>query len=81
MSWWLAFHKSIVIHKSKGWCDMFYAIGFFESDFGKSVARAIRAKGYDTAKAAQRAIEKKGITGYVKRLGCNKPIWSNLDGT
>lgn len=48
---------------------MYYAMGFFKLENGKSVVRAIRSKSYKTEQAALKAIEKNPGGGYIKLLG------------
>ena len=56
----------------------FYAMAFFPSFEGMVCIRSLRQCGYKTKEAAIKAIEHRKIDGYVKRLGINKPIWSNV---
>ena len=56
---------------------MYYAMGFFGTEWGTFVVRSIRPRGFKTMKAAQRAIERSGAKGYVKKLGHITPEWSN----
>jgi CRISPR/Cas system-associated protein Cas5 (RAMP superfamily) len=57
---------------------MFYAMVFYKNEFGFSNARALRVSPYKTLKGAIKAIEKKKLQGYVKKIGTITPIWQNL---
>lgn len=56
---------------------MFYAMAFFQNEFGTYNVRAVRTKPFKTMQSAQKAIEKVGH-GYVKQLGQANPVWSNV---
>lgn len=57
---------------------MFYAMAFFPSFENQYCTRSLRLSGYKTEKAAKEAIEKRKLQGYVKKLGQQTPVWSNV---
>lgn len=57
---------------------MFYAMAFFPSFENQYCVRNIKLSGFKSAKAAQEAIERRKLQGYVKKLGQHTPVWSNV---
>jgi hypothetical protein len=57
---------------------MFYSMVFIRNNYGHHTIRALRCKGFKTINAAIKAIQNKGLEGYVKKLGINKPVWNNI---
>lgn len=58
---------------------MYYAMAFFPSFENQYCVRSLKLKGYKTAQVAQRAIENRKVEGYVRKLGQQTPIWSNVN--
>jgi hypothetical protein len=57
---------------------MFYSMVFVRNEYGHHNIRALRCKGFTTLNAAIKAIQDKGLDGYVKKLGFNNPLWTNV---
>lgn len=53
-------------------------MAFFPSFENQWHVRSLKLKGFKTAAAAQKAIERNKVEGYVKKLGQTQPIWSNV---
>ena len=56
---------------------MYYAMLFLQNEWGLFNVRSVRNKGYASLIAAQKAVEKSGHKGYVKKAGLNLPVWRN----
>lgn len=56
---------------------MFYAMGFYKTEYDSVVVRAVRVNPFKSLDAAIRAIKKVGH-GYVKKHGERAPVWTNL---
>lgn len=56
----------------------YFAMAFFPSFENQWHVRSLKLKGFKTAAAAQKAIERNKVEGYVKKLGQTQPIWSNV---
>lgn len=57
---------------------MYFAMAFFPSFENQYCVRSIKLSGFKTEQAAKRAIEKRKLDGYVKKLGQSVPVWSNV---
>ncbi len=56
---------------------MYYAMKFTSTGWQTSTVRAVRVKPYKSLDLACKAVERAG-KGYVKRLNCPIPVWSNV---
>lgn len=43
-----------------------------------STVRSLKVGGYASMEAASKAIVRKGLEGYVKKVGQTRPVWHNL---
>lgn len=57
---------------------MFFAMAFLPSEENYVCVRNLRVKGFKTQEMAAKALERKKLKGYVKKLGNPVPVWSNV---
>ena len=57
---------------------MYYAMKFITDDFNNVIVRPVRVSSFSKLSQARKALEKSGKQGYVKKLGEQVPVWSNL---
>ncbi|MDX9756261.1 MAG: hypothetical protein RBT52_01950 [Sulfurimonas sp.] len=56
---------------------MYYAMVFIPNEWGKFNIRAIRSKGYTSLLNAKKALQKTGMSGYIKQVGHSVPVWKS----
>lgn len=58
---------------------MFRAMVFYRdpTTYGYTT-RSLKVGGYSTQEQAQRAIERKGLEGYIVKVGQTRPVWNNV---
>lgn len=56
---------------------MYYALKYVSTWGTNCAVRAVRVKPYKSLDMARKAVERAG-KGYVKRLNCPIPVWSNV---
>ena len=56
----------------------YFAMAFFPSFENQYCVRNLKLRGFKTEQAARLAIVRSKRDGYVKKLGQNTPVWSNV---